>query len=55
MTKREMINEMFELGCIKESDCNYLIRSRTKDELERLYNSIVPMRKEYLKKEKKEG
>jgi len=52
MTKKEMINEMFVLGCIKESDCNYLMRTRTKNEIKRLYNSVVPMRKEYLKKEK---
>jgi len=52
MTKREMINEMFEMGCIKKVDCDHLMRTRNKSEIERLYNFVIPIRKEYLEKEK---
>lgn len=47
MTKKAMVNEMVELGCIKEADRNYVMRW-TKDYIENLYKDIVPKRKAYL-------
>lgn len=47
MTKKEMINRMIVLGCIKEEDRNRYMR-KTVDELTRLYIIVIPMRLEYL-------
>lgn len=47
MTKKEMINRMIVLGCIKEEDRNRYMR-KTLDELTRLYIIVIPMRLEYL-------
>ena len=47
MTKKEMINRMIVLGCIKETERNHYMR-KTIDELTRLYIAIIPIRLEYL-------
>lgn len=47
MTKMEMVNRMIILGCIKEEDRNHYMR-KTKEELIRLYITIIPIRLEYL-------
>lgn len=47
MTKKEMINRMIILGCIKETERNHYMR-KTTDELTRLYIAVVPIRLEYL-------
>lgn len=47
MTKTEMVNRMIVLGCITEADRNHYMR-KTKEELTRLYITIIPIRLEYL-------
>ena len=47
MTKMEMVNRMIILGCIKETDRNHFMR-KTKDELTKLYITVIPMRLEHL-------
>ena len=47
MTKTEMVNRMIVLGCIAETDRNHYMR-KTKEELTRLYITVIPMRLEYL-------
>ena len=50
MTKKKMINEMINLGILKETDKSYILRNYTKRQIEeRLYNESVPQRIEYLK------
>lgn len=49
MTKREMVNHMIEVGCIKAEDYNIWMR-KLKDSIERVYNEVVPRRIEYLNK-----
>lgn len=52
MTKTEMINRMIILGCIKESDRGSMMR-RDKATVMRLYIKVIPVRIEYLEKEKR--
>lgn len=52
MTKTEMVNRMIILGCIKESDRSSMMR-RDKATLMNLYIMVVPVRIEYLEKEKR--
>ena len=47
MTKMEMVNRMIILGCIKETDRNHFMR-KTKDELTKLYITVMPIRLEHL-------
>ena len=47
MTKMELVNRMIILGCIKETDRNHFMR-KTKDELTKLYITVIPMRLEHL-------
>lgn len=47
MTKTELVNRMIILGCIKETDRNHFMR-KTKDELTKLYITVIPMRLEHL-------
>ena len=47
MTKKEMINRMIILGCIKEIERNHYMR-KTIDELTRLYIVVMPIRLEHL-------
>ena len=52
MTKTEMVNRMIILGCIKESDRGSMMR-RDKATVMRLYIRVIPVRIEYLEKEKR--
>ena len=47
MTKMELVNRMIILGCIEETDRNRFMK-KTKDELTKLYITVIPMRLEYL-------
>ena len=47
MTKMEMVNRMIILGCIKEESRNRWMR-KTKDEVMKIYITVIPMRLEYL-------
>jgi hypothetical protein len=47
MTKKEMINRMIILGCIKETERNHYMK-KTIDELTRLYIAVMPIRLEHL-------
>lgn len=47
MTKKEMINRMIVLGCIKETERNHYMR-KTIDELTRLYIVVMPIRLKHL-------
>lgn len=47
MTKKEMINRMIILGCIKETDRNRWMR-QSKDKIMRVYITAVPLRLEAL-------
>ena len=49
MTKKAMVEELINLGCIAEKDRQYLMR-QTKDYVEnRIYKVAIPLRMEYLK------
>jgi len=49
MTKKAMIDEMITYGCINKTDRNYLMK-RSKEDIEKLYNKAIPLRKAYLEK-----
>ena len=49
MTKKAMIDEMVTYGCINKTDRSYLMK-RSKEDIEKLYNKAIPLRKAYLEK-----
>lgn len=49
MTKKEMLNLMIEIGCIKAEDYNVWIR-KSKETIKRVYDTAVPLRLAYLSK-----
>ena len=49
MTKKAMVQELINLGCVQEKDRKYLMR-QSKDYVEnRIYKVAIPLRMEYLK------
>ena len=49
MTKKAMIQELINLGCVQEKDRKYLMR-QSKDYVEnRIYKVAVPLKMAYLK------
>ena len=49
MTKKAMIDEMITYGCINKTDRNYMMKL-LKEDIEKLYNERIPLRKAYLEK-----
>lgn len=49
MTKKAMIQELIDLGCVQEKDRKYLMR-QSKDYVEnRIYKVAIPLKMAYLK------